>query len=90
MEITLENIKQVHDDTIGKVYENDYFVDIFSGIASETMTPETPKEIVLFWNKFWETLPDSEYIRRDPFYQICDIAECIFNEEFMENENEVS
>jgi hypothetical protein len=34
-----------------------------------------------FWNDFWLALPDHPAIRRAPFYEICDLAERIYDED---------
>ena len=79
MIVTLENIKECHKDTLEKVYLYDYYQELLP-----KGEPESPIDIVRYWNSFWMALPDNKYIRRDPFFQICDIAECLYNEEFYE------
>jgi hypothetical protein len=83
MIITKENIQQVHAHCIEQVIFNDYYTDIANRLLESDGQPETTKDIVLFWQHYWESLPDSSAIRREPFYLICDIAEKIFDEEFM-------
>ena len=81
MIVTIDNVKDLHEDTLNKVFSNDYYVELLP-----QSTPETPSEIVSYWNSFWFALPDSGNIRRDPFFQICDIAENISNPEFFDED----
>jgi len=37
-------------------------------------------DIVSLANSFWMALPDNTSIRRQPFFQLCDIAESCFDE----------
>ena len=90
MIITKENIEQVHAHCIEQVIVNDYYTHIANTLLDRDGQPETPKDIVLFWQHYWEALPDSRAIQRPPFGLICDIAENIFNEEFMGDEDERS
>jgi hypothetical protein len=85
MIITKENIQQVHADCIEQVIVNDYYTHIANALLEKYGEPETPNSIVLFWQHYWVSLPDSSAIRRHPFNVICDIAENIFNEEFYED-----
>lgn len=86
MIITPDNIYDAHAKCVHDVIMNEYYTDIADTLIKKYGEPETKKDIVVFWQKFWEALPDSKSIRRDPFYLICDIAECIFDEEFWENQ----
>lgn len=81
MNVTYENIFEVHEKVLDSVYQNDYYVDILEHLL-ETTDVETPQDIVRFWNQFWFHLPDSGSIRRGPFFDICDIAENISNPDF--------
>jgi hypothetical protein len=79
MIITKENIFGAHEQTLGLVYDNDYYVNIIDRVMECRGSPETEKDIVYFWQEVWERLPDSTAIRRNPFYEICDIAEMIYD-----------
>lgn len=69
-----------HAALVTKVYEYDYYVELFNRVrkhyADRKMSMCTP----YFWNDFWLALPDSSAIRREPFFEICDLAERIFDE----------
>lgn len=81
MIVTPNNIKECHKELLSSVYNNDYYVSL---LPEEK--PETTQEIITYWNRFWSSLPDNKSIRRNPFYEVCDIAECIFDEQFYEDE----
>lgn len=70
MIVTPDNIVECHKNTLEKVYSLDYYIDILPNT-----TPETIQEITKFWHDFWWNLPDSGSIRREPFFDVCDIAE---------------
>jgi len=76
------DIKAMHVSVIDKVFMKDYYVSIFSRVLeSKNMSLEQlvdmndPEAICTFWNVFWFALPDSMNIRREPFFEICDLAE---------------
>ena len=79
MIVTPNNIKECHQEVMSSVYDNDYYVSLLP-----EGKPETTQEIISYWNRFWMNLPDSKSIRRNPFYEICDIAECRYDEQFYE------
>ena len=79
MIVTPNNIKECHVDTIDAVYKSDYYLHLLPD-----WEPETTQDIIDYWNRFWMNLPDSKSIHRHPFYQICDIAECRYDEQFYE------
>lgn len=81
MVITLENIFAAHERVLKLVYENDYYVRNLEYLLEDSNI-ESPADVVTFWQRFWDMLPDSGAIRRKPFYDICDISENIFNPEF--------
>lgn len=83
MQVTVNNIGQAHAKCIHEVIMNDYYTGIANTLLEKYGEPWTTKDIVMFWHRFWESLPDSKSIQRDPFYLICDIAENIFDPEFM-------
>lgn len=64
-----------HLEVLSRVHSNNYYVHLLEGIPS----PIQDDEIASFWNVFWARLPDSRTIHRQPFYDICDLAEGIFD-----------
>lgn len=78
-----------HRKVFNLVYENQYYTDILENVSKDFGGPgnafglQDPEKICSFWNKFWYSLPDSKSIHREPFYQICDLAE---GEYLQENE----
>lgn len=83
----MTEIQQKFKDVIAAVYKEKYFVVEFeAALADHKMTVAnandceyTDNQIVNMCNDFWEGLPDSPAIRRPPFFQLCDIAENIFD-----------
>lgn len=75
------NIKECHNEVLEDVYNEDYYINLLP-----EGKPETPQEIISYWNQFWMNLPDYEGIRRDPFFKVCDIAECMYDEQFYEED----
>ncbi|WP_407306968.1 hypothetical protein [Acinetobacter sp.] len=70
-----------------EVNEQHYYPQLFAeilvahdmgpdGIASESYED---KKIIHMCHDFWEALPDSPSIRREPFFALCNIAERIFD-----------
>lgn len=82
MRVTIDNIHTVHAHCVEQVILKNYYTDIANTLLEKLGEPETPEQIVLFWHRFWESLPDSRSIQRDPFYLICDIAENYADPEF--------
>jgi len=78
------NLQILHETCIEKVYQNDYYVDLFKKTVMSTLGDRSvyslsnSREIADFWNTFWLALPDNPSIHREPFYLICDICEYIF------------
>mgnify|MGYP000712854613 CR=1 FL=1 len=75
----METVVEMHKLAIAQIYTHDYYVDVFQKCASfntEKVYNYTDEErICSFWNNFWFALPDTNAIRRDPFFLICDLAE---------------
>jgi len=69
-----------HVNLVEKVYAYDYYVDIFKVVRKHYMDRRMSMYTPHFWNDFWLELPDSPAIRRAPFFEICDLAERIFDE----------
>lgn len=80
MNITNENIFQVHSETLEQVHQNDYYLNILDRLE-ESSEINTSEDIVIFWNKFWFSLPDNKAIHRPPFYTICDLCEFDYRDE---------
>lgn len=70
-----------HRKVYNDVYNNDYYLLLFEQVCEkygglgEAFGLQDPNKINLFWNDFWYSLPDSQSIRREPFYAICELAE---------------
>ena len=70
-----------HRRVYNKVYECDYYIDLFEQICEkygglgETFGLQNEEKINSFWNDFWYALPDSRSIHREPFDEICELAE---------------
>ena len=61
---------------VGLIYDEDYFVDIWSKVnQSQRLEELTVGELLEPFQRFWESLPDRNGILRDPFNLICDLAE---------------
>lgn len=69
------------------IFKSKYYLDLWctalikSNMSVETINQHehTARELVLLCNDFWESLPDTPAIRRAPFFELCDIAENIFD-----------
>lgn len=62
------------------VYANDYYVRAFEHLLNgRTLASMSYAEHVMLWHLFWEALPDSRSIRRTPFWDVCNIAEYVFD-----------
>lgn len=67
------------------IIDEQYYVQLWRGLLvarniSETMIGyHSDHELILLCQAMWEALPDSPDIRRHPFFQLCNIAEHIFN-----------
>lgn len=63
-------------DVIASIYEQDFYVSIWESVAHKQPITELEKRDILKpFQDFWNTLPDTPYIRREPFFAICDLAE---------------
>jgi hypothetical protein len=75
----MDTIVDMHRMAIGQIYSKDYYVEVFQKCASynteKVYNYMDEDQITSFWNKFWFSLPDTESIRREPFFLICDLAE---------------
>lgn len=69
------------------IIDNDYYVKLYSAaLKRHGMTADgvdeaefTDAKLVDMANTFWFALPDSPSIRREPFFQLCNIAEHCFD-----------
>lgn len=86
MIITPDNIYDAHAKCAHDIFAKDYYVHIANDLIEHYGEPENAVDIITFWQRFWESLPDNKAIQRDPFYLICDIAENYMNPEFWEEE----
>lgn len=83
-------MSQIQQDAIKlqeEIFEKQYFVQLYlqalgkhnMSTASIDQSEFTDEQIIDMANTFWELLPDSPTIRREPFYLLCDIAEHLFD-----------
>lgn len=85
----MTNIQQAMIDLQKQIYDNDYFLSTYDKVVKQNNMSHLwiekgryPDEvIVMFCNNFWLALPDSPSIRRQPFFDLCDIAEHCFDDE---------
>lgn len=85
MNVTKENVVEYHKLVLERVLAYDYFVYLLTAVQKTYPDHEhltDPNEICMFWNEFWGKLPDSPSIRRDPFFDICEMAEGSYLEGF--------
>jgi len=65
------------------IFKNRYYLQVLDHVlAKSNMTVAdiglnkiSDKNLVYMWNDFWETLPDTSSIRREPFFKLCDLCE---------------
>lgn len=70
-----------HARVIELVYAHDYYVDLFKSTREFYIQREMKMNTPYFWNDFWIALPDNAAIRRAPFWDICNLAEQIYDTE---------
>ena len=75
-----------HARVIELVYAHDYYVDIFKTVRQYYIDRNMKMNTPYFWNDFWIELPDNASIRRAPFFQICDLAERIYDQDEIERD----
>jgi len=68
-----------HARVIELVYAHDYYVDIFKTVRQYYIDRNMKMNTPYFWNDFWIELPDIAAIRRAPFWDICNLAEQIYD-----------
>ena len=71
---------ELHNRVLRLIYVQEYYCHIAERLKAlpsfkNIETTKSTAKIWLFWNEFWERLPDAEYIRTPIFFQICDLAE---------------
>lgn len=64
-----------------KILDENYFVDLYKRVLFQcgNIEDQTDEELIGMWNGFWEYLPDDKSIRRPPFFELCDLAEEIYD-----------
>ena len=74
---TLAQLEEINS-AIRKIYDYDYYVSLWESVyktlPGEIETVDVSDAYKIF-QTFWEALPDHSAIRRDPFIDICDMAE---------------
>lgn len=69
-----------------RIFSEVYFTRLWEevliryGVQKENLGTLHDRDIVRLMHYFWVALPDSKSCRRGPFFQICDLAELIFDE----------
>lgn len=72
-----------------EIFEKDYYSQRYLACLSKRQLNATDianydkSTLVLLWNDFWFSLPDSSHIRTETFFKLCDLAE-----EIMEDDSE--
>lgn len=72
-----------------QILDQDYYVaEWLRCLNQKKMTPASvdrqehdERKLVLVCNHFWMLLPENPAVRTGPFFELCSIAECIFDEE---------
>lgn len=70
-----------------RIFETDYYVDLYAVILAEnemstvnfSTEDYSDAELITMWNDFWAALPEDKAIRREPFFELCNLAEEIYN-----------
>lgn len=70
-----------------QIFKEQYYVSRWlAALAFHEMSTATidqhehsDQELVLLCHDFWDALPDSKEIRREPFFLLCDIAEHVLD-----------
>lgn len=80
------DIKKKAATVTNEIYREHYFTERFNRVLSRhqvdrdaLMAEDVSEKVVIsIFNDFWIMLPDDKSARRDPFFDVCDIAEQIF------------
>lgn len=74
--MNIQELVQMHNNLVQEIYTNDYFINTYErAVETYELDKSSSEQICGFWNHFWYMLPDNPSIRREPFYQVCDMAE---------------
>lgn len=73
----------------GRIYRESYYERLWDkalmrfgmSVASIDQHEHADKQLVQLVDYFWQLLPDSAEVRHGPFFDVCDIAEHIFDGE---------
>lgn len=72
----IEQCKQV----VNQIFEEDYYVDLWKRVSSGyDFEKLTESQWCNLLNRFWAALPDSQSIRRPPFFELCNCCEKMFD-----------
>jgi len=85
----MTSIQEKSRDLLTKIYSEDYYLSQFnvtlkrSGLTSEMVKNAELSDgiLVSLWNTFWFALPDTSEIHRDPFFDLCDLAESGYDDD---------
>jgi hypothetical protein len=68
--------KEKVEETIQAIKDHDYYQEIWERVKHKKPLEECSKaELLEPFQDFWEELPDNLSIRREPFFQVCELAE---------------
>lgn len=78
--MTGQDAVQLHKTVLSRVYSEEYYPHVAERLKEAVQFKDIEKTksttlIWLFWNAFWNALPDKPYIRTQLFFNICDLAE---------------
>ena len=81
------SIKARASNLQSQIHEKDYYISLYHqalikhnmSIASIDQHEFSDKQLVKMFNDFWIALPDSMSIRREPFFELCDLCEEIYD-----------
>ena len=84
----MTNIQQRSILLIIQIIAHNYFVVEFNeALKSQDMAVVGIQEglyddqqLIMMWNEMWLALPDDASCRRQPFFELCDLCEEMFNE----------
>lgn len=84
----MTNIQERSSALLMRIAEEHYFLAKLAVIVDMAhMTVDGIKDgmyddvaLVVMWNNFWMALPDDKSCRREPFFELCDLCEEVFNE----------
>ena len=88
----IDNVADKMIEIVDDIHNNNYFEDLFDKCLDKLNMREaaiynkhyTNQQLRTLCQTFWFALPDASHIRRAPFWDICDVAEMIFDSDYTE------